>query len=76
MHAQQSREQTGTHFTNTEKKAHVTIDLNGKNDIMQPTRLKRTTSHLVPHLGGLVASIGTYSCAGAFTLAHACASAM
>ena len=41
---------------------------------MQPARLKRTTSHLVLHLGGLAASIGTYSCAGAYTLAHECLS--
>ena len=60
MHARQSREQKGTHFTNTAK-TNVTIDLNGKTtscDGMQPARLKRTTSHLVPHLGGVAASIG------------------
>ena len=74
------REQTGTTFTNIGKKANVTIDLNGKTtscDGMQPARLKLTTSHLVvPHLGSVVASIGTYSRAGAYTLARACASAL
>ena len=78
MHARQPREQKGTHFTNTEN-ANITIDLNDKTtscDGMQPARLKRTTSHLVPHLGSVVASIGTYSRAGAYTLARACASAL
>ena len=59
------------------KKANVTIDLNCKAtscDGMQPARLKRTTSHFVPHLGGVVARIGTYSRAGVYTLARACAS--
>ena len=67
------------HFTNTGKKANVTSDLNGKTtsgDGMQPPPLKRTTSHFVPHLGGVGASIGTYSRAGAYTLACACASAL
>ena len=45
-------------------------------DGMQPTRLDRTTSHLVPHLGGVAASIGTLNRAGAYTLARACASAL
>ena len=61
------------------EKANVTIDLNGKTtscDGMQPARLKRTTSHPVPHLGSVVASLGTYSRAGAYTLAHACANAL
>ena len=61
------------------KKANVTNDLNGKTtfcDGMQPARVKRTTSHLVPHLGSVVASIGTYSRASAYTLARACASAL
>ena len=61
------------------KKANVTIDLNGKTtscDGMQPAPLKCTTSHLVPHLGGVVASSGTLSRAGAYTLARACASAL
>ena len=63
----------------TLEKANVTIDLNGKTtscDGMQPAQLKRTTSHLVPHLGGVAASIGTLNCAGAYTLARACASAL
>ena len=58
--------------------ANVTIDLNCKKtsvDGMQPTRLNCTTSHLVPHLGGVAASIGTFSRAGVYTLARACASA-
>ena len=79
MHARQSNEHKGAHFTNTDKKANVTIDLNGKTtscDGTQPARLKRTPSHLVPHLGGVVASIGTYSRVGAYTLALACASAL
>ena len=66
-------------FTNTGKKANVTMHLNGKTtycDGMQPARLKRTTSHLVPHLGSVVASIGTYSRVGAYTLARACDSAL
>ena len=61
------------------KRANVTIDLNGKTtscDGMQPARLKRTTSHLAPHLGGVAASIGTLNRAGAYTLARACASAL
>ena len=73
------REQTITNFTNTGKKANVTTDLNGKTtscDGMHPAWLKRTTSHVVPHLGGVAASIGTYSRAGAYTLARACASAL
>ena len=79
MHAQQSKDQMGTHITNTGKTTHAAIDLNGKTtscDGMQPTRLKRTTAHLGPHPGGLAAIIGTYNCAGAYTLAHACASAL
>ena len=36
---------------------------------------KRTTFHLVSHLGGVAASIGTFSRAGVYTLARACASA-
>ena len=59
--------------------ANVTIDLNGKTtscDGMQPARLKRTTSHLAPHLGGVAANIGTLNRAGAYTLARACASAL
>ena len=43
---------------------------------MHPAWLKRTTSHFVPHLGGVAASIGTLSRAGAYTLARACASAL
>jgi hypothetical protein len=43
---------------------------------MQPARLNRTTSHLVPHLGGVAARIGTYNHAGVYTLARACASDM
>ena len=43
---------------------------------MQPARLKRTTAHLAPHLGGVAASIGTLNRAGAYTLARACASAL
>ena len=73
------REQQGTTFTNIGKKANVTIDLNGKAssfDGMQPARLKCTTSHLVPHLGGVVASIGALSRVGAYALARACASAL
>ena len=61
------------------EKANVTIDLNGKTtscDGMQPARLKWTTSHLVPHLGGVAASFGALSRAGAYTLARACASAL
>ena len=79
MHARQSRKQKGTNFTSNGKTAHVTIDLNGKTtscDGMQPPRLKRTSSHPFPHLGSVVASIGTYSRAGAYTLARACASAL
>jgi len=60
-------------------KANVTIDLYGKTtscDGMQPARLKCTTAHLVPHLGGVVASIGALSRASAYTLACACASAL
>ena len=37
---------------------------------MQPARLKRTTSHLVPHLGGVGASIGTFSRASVYTYWH------
>ncbi len=37
---------------------------------------KRTTSHLVPHLGGVDASFGTFSSAGVYTLACAWASAL
>jgi len=37
---------------------------------MQPARLNRTTSHLVPHLGGVVASIGAFSHVGVYTLAR------
>ena len=61
------------------EKANVTIDLNGEMtscDGMEPTRLKCTTAHLVPHLGGVVASIGALSRASAYTLARACASAL
>ena len=61
------------------QKANITIDRNGTTtacDGMQPARLKRTTSHLVPHLGSVVASIGTYSRVGAYTLARACAYAL
>ena len=36
---------------------------------------KRTTSDMVPHLGGVAASIGTFSGAGVYALVHACASA-
>ena len=43
---------------------------------MQPARLKRTTSHLVPHLSGVVARIDTFSCVDVYTLARACASAL
>ncbi len=69
------KKQRGKHVSILEK-AHVTIDLNGKTtsrDGMQPARLKRTTSHLVPHLGGVAASIGTFSRVGVYTLARACA---
>ena len=45
-------------------------------DGMQPARLKRTTSHTVPHICGVVASIGTLSRVGVYTLARACASAL
>ena len=79
MHARQTKEQQCTHFYQYWKRAHVTIDLNGKTtacDGMQPARLKRTTSHLAPHLGGVAASIGTLNRAGAYTLARACASAL
>ena len=47
-----------------------------KSDGIQPDWLKRTTSHLVPHLGGVAASIGTFNRAGVYTLARACASAL
>ena len=60
-------------------KANVTMDLSGKTtscDGMQPARLKCTTAHLVPHLGGVAASIGALSRVGAYTLARACASAL
>ena len=74
------REQKGTTCTNTgEHNANVTIDLNGKTtycDGMLPASLNRTTSHLSPHLGGIAASIGTYSRVGAYTLARAGASAL
>ncbi len=76
-HARQTREQQGTKFTNIGTRANVTIDLNGKTtscDGMHPAWLKRTTSHLVPHLGGVAASIGTLNRVGAYTLARACAS--
>ena len=43
-------------------------------DGMQPARLKHTTSHLAPHLGGVAASIGTLNRVGAYTWARACAS--
>ena len=79
MHARQSREQKGHNFYQYWKQAHVTIDLNGKMtscDGMQPARLKRTTSHLAPPLGSVVASIGAYSRAGAYTWARACASTL
>ena len=69
----------GHRFYQYWKRAHVTIDLNGKTtscDGMQPARLKRTTSHLAPHLGGVAANIGTLNRAGAYTLARACASAL
>ncbi len=78
MHARQSREQKGTILPILEN-ANATIDLNGKTTScngMQPTRLKRLTSHLVPHLGGVAASIGALSHAGVYTLARACASAL
>ena len=39
-------------------------------------RLNHTPSHLVPHLGGAAANIGTFSCADVYTLARACASAL
>jgi hypothetical protein len=74
--AQGAKGQTFYQYWN---KAHVTIHLNGKTtscDGMQPTRLKRTTSHLAPHLGGVAANIGTLNRAGAYTLARACASAL
>ena len=61
------------------EKANVTTDLIGKTtscDGMRPAWLKRTTSHFVPHLGGVAASIGTYSGAGAYTLARSCSSAL
>ena len=54
----------GHKFCQYWKKANVTIDLNSKTtscDGMQPARLKRTTFHLVPHLVGVAASIGTFS---------------
>ena len=73
------REQTIRNFTNTGRKANVTTDLHGKTtscDGMQPTRLNRTTSYLVPHLAGVAANIGTLKRAGAYTLARACASAL
>ena len=74
-----SSSKRGQNLTILEKKANVTIDLNGKTtscDGMQPARLKRTTSHLAPHLGGVAASIGTLNRAGAYTLARACASTL
>ena len=69
----------GHTFNQYWKRANVTIDLNGKTtscDGMQPDRLKRTTSHLAPHLGGVAANIGTLNRAGAYTLARACANAL
>ena len=68
-----------TFYQYCKKEANLTIDLNGKTtscDGMQPTRLNRTTSNLVPHLGGVAANIGTYNRAGAYTLARACAIAL
>ena len=79
MHALQTKEQKGANFTNTGKRANVPIDLNGKTtscDGMQPARLKRSTPHLAPHLGGVAASIVRLNRAGAYTLARACASAL
>ena len=73
------RDQTGKMFTTIGKKQNLTIELNGKTtscDGMQPAGLKCMTVHLVPHLGGVAASNGTYGCAGAYTLARACASAL
>ena len=61
------------------EKANVTSDLNGKTTYcngVHPAWLKRTTSHFVPHLDGVAASIGTYSRVGAYTLARACARAL
>ena len=43
---------------------------------MQPAWLNRTTSHLVPHLGGVAASVGAFNRADVYTLGHACASAL
>ena len=61
------------------EKANVTMDPNSKTtycDGTQPARLKCTTSHRVPQLGGVAASIGALSHVGAYTLARACASAL
>ncbi len=69
----------GHTFYQYRKKAHVTIDLYGKTtscDGMEPARLKCTIAHIVPHLGGVAASIGALSRASAYTLACACASAL
>ena len=73
------REQKGHTCYQFCKPANVTIDFKGQTtscDGMQPARMKCTTSHLVPHLGDVAASIGTLSRAGAYTLARACASAL
>ena len=61
------------------EEANVTIDLNGRTtscDGMQRARLKRTTSQLVPHLGGVAASVGAFNRAGVYTLPRACANAL
>jgi hypothetical protein len=79
MHARQSREQKGTHFTNTGTWQMRPLAFNVKTTScagMQSVWLKRTSSHLDPDLGSVVANIGTYSRASAYTLARACASAL
>ena len=54
MNARQSMEQKDTQFTNTGNKANVTMT---SCDGMQPTRLNRTTSHLVPTLVALLPAL-------------------
>jgi len=60
------------------EKSHVTIDLNGKrHPVMACSQLGRIVQlPTLSHLGGVAANIGTYSGAGAYTLARACANAL
>jgi hypothetical protein len=79
MHARQTREQKGANFTNIGKGQMLPLtSMVKRHNVMACNQLGSSVrlSHLAPHLGGVVASIGTLNRAGAYTLARACASAL